>query len=862
MRNWLTLLILLAATALNAQDFAVFSDSIFEGYPYFQSAADNTTGIFGPTLGPVSNWRGTWVSGTSYSIADGVIDAGLYYNCTSATSGTTHPASDSSHWQNIDIWAHDVGKWAYLNSGGRYTGTNYGFEGKTSDGVYSLLVLQYIENFPGRFVVIEGGENDVSTGGSYANFINSMQVILDRCQQLNKYMLVADLGPDNGFSSAQNTTITNWNVGLRAWAATNSCVTVMPFHLWDADPSNWNHVNPPYLAGTPHLTSLGTSNVASLIVYSMDQLVGPIIPSYRVPAGGTNWLIAGVDGGIPAHSSITTNTTLNPGATAAQINAAIAACPSNQCVVLNPGTYNLSSYIIWPDLAAGQGNGVVLRGCGPTNTFIVYTNSTFGSGAATIELHGFDRWGNGYPDDTVSNVTGATYVRLWQSGYAQGSSNITINLPGTNSATHSSLFTNIIIVLDQENDTWVNMQGSDGYFASGLRENGNRAQQQYVRVTGIYQNTNLTIWPPVYATNWQASLKPCIWWWGTSLQMAGVEDLAVSGTQDAQNIILWACDNCWVKNVQFLKPSKSVYMYNAKNCTVTGCYVNDSRTYGSGSYGMTGDVSGDPLIENNAFNLVTTPLTFDSTCGGVYCYNFCTNNVYNSTNDPQIAASIQPHAGGSTFHLYEGNWGTAFVSDFIHGSQRWHTGYRNRFMGPERATNVAYCWPIYFNASNWDMTVEGNVLGTIGFHTNYEVSVPTLTNIPTGNLMRSIYSFGFWADTQAPSDNTKGDANVAISVLRHGNWDADTQTIIYDANTPQHTLQPSLFWINGTKPAEFITGYPYPPFDPALSSTALPTNLPAYQVYLNGGGSPGPPPPPPVIPIYNFYSLTVGHLKN
>src|SRR6059058_4077341 len=58
-----------------------------------------------------------------------------------------------------------------------------------------------------------------------------------------------------------------------------------------------------------------------------------------------DWSQAGIPGGIPNRTAICA--TLNPGATAAQINSAIAACPSGQVVFLNAGTYNLTSGLIF-----------------------------------------------------------------------------------------------------------------------------------------------------------------------------------------------------------------------------------------------------------------------------------------------------------------------------------------------------------------------------------------------------------------------------------------------------------------------------------------------------------------------------------
>src|SRR5436305_7233411 len=76
------------------------------------------------------------------------------------------------------------------------------------------------------------------------------------------------------------------------------------------------------------------------------------------PTRAIDWSQAGVVGGIPNRATVCT--TLNPGATAAQINAALAACPTGQVVFLNAGTYNISAGIIF-----NNKRGVTLRGAGP-----------------------------------------------------------------------------------------------------------------------------------------------------------------------------------------------------------------------------------------------------------------------------------------------------------------------------------------------------------------------------------------------------------------------------------------------------------------------------------------------------------------
>jgi hypothetical protein len=55
-------------------------------------------GVAGP-VGPAGlNWQSSWVSGNSYVIDDAVGYAGASYFCILATSGTTDPSTDTTHW--------------------------------------------------------------------------------------------------------------------------------------------------------------------------------------------------------------------------------------------------------------------------------------------------------------------------------------------------------------------------------------------------------------------------------------------------------------------------------------------------------------------------------------------------------------------------------------------------------------------------------------------------------------------------------------------------------------------------------------------------------------------------------------------
>jgi hypothetical protein len=66
--------------------------------------AQGPQGVQGPLgppgpVGPAGlNWQGAWVSGTSYVADDAVGFGGASYFCILATSGTSNPSVDTTHW--------------------------------------------------------------------------------------------------------------------------------------------------------------------------------------------------------------------------------------------------------------------------------------------------------------------------------------------------------------------------------------------------------------------------------------------------------------------------------------------------------------------------------------------------------------------------------------------------------------------------------------------------------------------------------------------------------------------------------------------------------------------------------------------
>src|SRR5437879_1453535 len=151
----------------------------------------------------------------------------------------------------------------------------------------------------------------------------------------------------------------------------------------------------------------------SLILLSMvpTNAYGQLWTGIVDPSRAIDWSKAGIPGGIPNRTTICA--TLNPGATASQINSAIASCPSGQVLFLNAGTYNLSSGITF----ANKSN-VTLRGAGADQTKLVFTGGVgcFGPSAAICIRNA-----------ESSSPLSPAHTANWTAGYAKGTTQITVS---------------------------------------------------------------------------------------------------------------------------------------------------------------------------------------------------------------------------------------------------------------------------------------------------------------------------------------------------------------------------------------------------------------------------------------------------
>jgi hypothetical protein len=496
----------------------------------------------------------------------------------------------------------------------------------------------------------------------------------------------------------------------------------------------------------------------------------------------TDWSGAGMAGGIPNRTTVCA--TLQPGATSAAINKAIAAC-HNGVVALAAGTYTVSSGITFRG-----SSDVTLRGAGPEQTIVKFTGAdSCGGLQANICIRGSsDVWSGNVP---------AANIRSWTGGYAKGTEEITVS-------STAGLSVGLMVVLDQLDDA---SDTRGVYVCASLTcsQEGKpagrtgRAQQQFVQITGITGN-RVTVSPGIHMVNWRASQQPQLWFWGDSGVMNGVENMTLDHTASPgkSGIAFQNAHDGWVKNVKSLNGGRNhVWLNQAARIEVRDSYFYGTRNARSQSYGVELFATSDDLVINNIFHHVTAPVMTGNSAGVVVAYNFMTDMYYTVTN--WMMAGLQgSHDAGTGMNLFEGNVGNAFLMDDYHGSGNLATVFRNRLAGTEGA-KTANTIPVNLFAYNRLVNLVGNVLGTPGHHDIYESS--QAASATRGQPNRSIYVLGYSGVGESTFGSIPYDPLVASTLLRWGNFDYATSETRWAASEvpggvtapPSRTLPASLF---------------------------------------------------------------------
>ncbi len=504
------------------------------------------------------------------------------------------------------------------------------------------------------------------------------------------------------------------------------------------------------------------------------------------PSRAVDWTGAGA-GSIPNRTTICS--TVNPGDSLATLNADIAACPANQVVYMNAGSYSFPGQIYFNNV-----NNVTLRGAGPDQTFINFT----AQGGCT-GLHADVCIVSG---DTGDYAGTPSNVATWTGGYSQGDTTITIGSVTTGSI--SNLQVGSLIILDQQDDATdtgnflsSGSSGANGDFSQQGKVAGRsgRGQNQLVTVTSISGSGPWTIGisPGLYAPNWRSGQNPNIWWAnGLPATGIGIENLSLNhaGSNGSgvygMGIQFVNATHSWVSNVRSLNDSNGVSQhmetFQSSHITFQNDYIYGSNPASEG-YGFACDFSSaDNLVINNVSNHVAAPLITQGCVGTVFAYNYAVDDYFGPGS---WQGQDSHHSVGDEYNLYEGNQTLGLSADDIHGTSDMLTFFRNYYKGKDPATangvKTESTIPIYLMAYNRYYNVVGNVLGTSGYHQTYQVQNQSQTDCAS-NTWATIYSFGYSNQNQiaftpsciGASFSVYNDSLVHSTIMRFENYDVVT----------------------------------------------------------------------------------------
>jgi hypothetical protein len=573
------------------------------------------------------------------------------------------------------------------------------------------------------------------------------------------------------------------------------------------------------------------------------------------PSRAVDWSGAGVVGGIPSGSwpnctSGQAGTTVPIAAysgSALAINNALANCasanPNGSVLQLAAGTFNLTSGIDLTGLSH-----IALRGQGANQTIMLFSGGAGCGGSGSFVC----------VSSIMSSPQFEANVCDWISGYSTGANSISISNCGSATPAKGSL-SNLkiggIILLDEVDPAadpgtiWHCVNGPCTNEGSGgvQRFNGPcpvaygtnicyRSHVQVVQVTNCTNvggvctsGSNITISPGLDEPYSGNNLPQA--WFPTSAGIstyAGVEDISVSPimTCDANNqnpgtgsnpcniasydVTIASAVNSWIKGVKALWGARAnAHLAWESHSTLEDSYLYGSQSHQSGSYGLETIRADDNLIQNNIFQQLTDSSPTLNSVGTVVAYNFAIDAAYGAAGGQWFQATSYLHAGGDSYNLWEGNVGSGFNADAVHGTHHFHTFFRNYLSGWQRfcgQPQVNPCsqqtLPININAGSRYFNFIGNVLGQPGYHNKYDCLALSTAQCP--NVVTSIYAVGYTGEVAGgpaggglsfcttPACTAMGnyDPETVNYLMRWGNYDVVNGSAQWNSSEVPSSISP------------------------------------------------------------------------
>jgi hypothetical protein len=509
----------------------------------------------------------------------------------------------------------------------------------------------------------------------------------------------------------------------------------------------------------------------------------------------------GVFGGIPTNRSVFT--TLPAGATVAQINQAITACPAGQIVKLSPGAYTIDGSITLKSRVTLQGAKKPTSREGSSVLLM--------SSSSSIRCIG---------EGTVSNPSDRVH-----SGYTKGSTNLNL-LPGGPLVSAGQY-----LLLSQDNDPNVVQ------IFSGAT---NHMTVDHVRVISVTNGTNVNFWPPL-VSSFQAAFTPRYRIKsGRYIEYAGLEDVYIVPDKTVQTPIARAhAFSCWTKNVVLTNVvNNGNYEFGSLQCEQRHVDVFKSVSSGDG-YGVECDVESvtwsgcrglwieDCIGDGLYHSIITSGLV-----GSVVSYCLSTNEHAPTGITYPTGSYNAAHSAGGRMDLWEGNWGSSyFTTDRIHGNTTHQVLWRNRFAGAANAvfSTNAHMPMIWLGKGSYWYYAVGNVLGGEWSYSDpnryvYEYTAQSWDSA-SGTHNGAMYMLGY-ATYQQPADSKV--INTFVRYLNYNFFHRSATTEASIAGAP--TIDDSLIYTS--KPA-FFAHLKWPPIDKGNPNVA-PDAIPAGYRYIHG----------------------------
>lgn len=621
-----------------------------------------------------------------------------------------------------------------------------------------------------------------------------------------------------------------------------------------------------------------------LIFCLIGTVLAEIIPSSNCIPWSLS--IVGIPGGIPNRTTIFTNMT--PGATAAEINAAIAAAPSNSVVYLPSGTYNLSANL-------NAKTGITLRGDGMSNTVLVVTQGTYGIRCASTGIsaqnHGLvSGYTKGSSNLVVADSTGLSIGSLliltetnepglvFSAWGTKGGETFTASDDGggkllltttdpcpfwwmgmtvmfsTTGALPGGLTAGVYFYLSKVDDSHFKVSTTDVNATNGVVLNYSTAgspvntvtpvtyrlthdelisqtnclqllYQQIVEVQSIAGN-NLVIWPPL-VYDLKAALTPVYAHNNAAVTtMFGVENMSII----VSNTALYGFYSelgkyLWIKGCEIAYGEiANTGFVDDFRSEIRDCYIHDTRSANEGYGVLDYGCVTGQLIENNIFCGHYVGVVFEQTVGSIVGYNYFWRTRSGLVGSIQVTQISANHGPHGMMNLFEGNMANGIWNDGYHGSTSHQTMFRNQFHGLDIYTNGQQCVNLY----QWSYyhSLVGNILGDASWSspTGYYTTFLLVTNDPGGNS--KIHTiYGRLGQVQGELGNL--DSVVTNTMIRHGNYDFYNSATLWEPTIADHNLPASLYLTS--KPTWFSNAT-WPPIGPDVSG--MTNMIPAQYRYL------------------------------